>query len=83
MTSTQLTARLRRFFSAAGIEYHVTIHGARRGAIQAIAQEGASPTEVAELAHIKTPRVALCYQDERRHLPCLLPRLGKTSPGGA
>jgi hypothetical protein len=83
MTSSQLTARLRRFFSAAGIEYHVTTHGARRGAMQALAREGASLTEVAEFAQIKTPRVALCYQDERRHLPCLLPRLGKNSPGGA
>jgi hypothetical protein len=74
MTSSQLTAGLRRFFSAAGIEYHVTTHGARRGAIQATAREGASLNdhEVAELAQIKTPRVALCYQDERRHLPCLL-----------
>jgi hypothetical protein len=77
MTSSQLTARLQPCFTAVGIVYHVTTHGARRGAMQALAQEGASPEEVAEAAQIKTPRVALCYQDERRHLPCLLPRVSK------
>ncbi len=61
----------------------MTTHGARRGVMQALARKGASLTEVAESAQIKTPRAALCYQDERRHLPCLLSRIGKNSPGGA
>jgi hypothetical protein len=77
MGSSQLTLRLRRYFSAVGIGYHVTTHGVRRGAIQAPTRAGAGSEDVGERAQIRTPSVRVCYQDERRHLPCLLRKFGK------
>jgi len=77
MTSGQLTTRLRSHFQAVGVQYPVTTHGGRRGAIQALTQEGLAPAAVGEMAQIRTPGVRICYQDERRHLPCGVPRVGK------
>jgi hypothetical protein len=77
MTSGQLTTRLRSHFQAVGVQYPVTTHGGRRGAIQALTQEGLASAAVGEMAQIRTPGVRICYQDERRHLPCGVPRVGK------
>jgi hypothetical protein len=87
MTSGQLTTRLRAHFKAVGVQYPVTTHGGRRGAIQAMTLEGMASAAVGELAQIRTPAVRICYQDERRHLPCGVPRVGKCgkrkAPAGA
>ncbi len=85
MDSSHLTTRLRQHFAKVGVPYHVTTHGARRGAIQAHTRGGLTSDEIGFLSQIKTPAVRVCYQDERRHLPCLLPRVGrvtKTSSSG-
>lgn len=85
MDSSHLTSRLRQHFAAVGASYHVTTHGGRRGAIQALTRAGVASEEIGVLSQIKTPGVRARYQDERRHLPCLLPRVGrvvKLSPRG-
>ena len=82
MASSQLTVRLRRHFKAVGIGYHITTHGARRGAIQALTKSGADSEEIGVRAQIRTPSVRVCYQDERRHLPCLLPKVGRLPKRG-
>lgn len=77
MTSGQLTARLQAHFAAVGVPYPVTTHGGRRGAIQAMTNGGCSSAGVGELAQIRTPAVLIGYQDERKHLPCGVPRVTK------
>jgi hypothetical protein len=77
LTSSQLTTRLRPYFDAVGVTYCITTHGCRRGAIQAMTQAGVDSSTVGELAQMKTPAVRICYQNERRHLPCRIRRLEK------
>lgn len=73
-------------FIAAGIPYHATLHGSRRGSLQEGAAQGLSQAEVGLLGQIKTPRVQAMYLDAARHLPGVLkkgprpnkrPRLGE------
>ncbi len=81
MDSSHLTTRLRQHFGAVRVPYHVTTHGGRRGAIQALTKAGLPSEEIGVMSQIKTPAVRVCYQDERRHLPCLLPRVGRVTKG--
>jgi hypothetical protein len=82
MGSSQLTARLKPHFEAVGVEYPVTTHGGRRGAIQALTGGGVPSAAAGELAQIRTPAVRVCYEDEYRHLPCPLARVGKGQKRG-
>jgi hypothetical protein len=44
---------------------------------------GGVPSAAAgELAQIRTPAVRVCYEDEYRHLPCALARVGKGQKRG-
>jgi hypothetical protein len=66
-------------FEAAGVEYHATLHGSRRGSLQAGAAQGMSLAEIGRMGQIKTPRVQVMYVAADRHLPGLLPRGGRPS----
>lgn len=79
MGSSQLTARLKAHFAAVGVAYSVTTHGGRRGAIQALTQDGMESSTVGELAQIRTPAVRVCYEDAGRHIPCRVARVGKSA----
>jgi hypothetical protein len=61
-------------FASAGVDFHATLHGSRRGALQHHANQGANEAQLSQLAQIKTPAVLQRYLDPQRHLPARLPR---------
>jgi hypothetical protein len=56
-------------FAAAGVAYHATLHGSRRGSLQHHARQGAPLEVLSYLAQIKTPEILQRYLDPARHLP--------------
>jgi hypothetical protein len=61
-------------FSAAGVPYHATLHGSRRGSLQEVYQQDQSLEAVGERGQIKTQRVRELYVNPKGHLPCRLPK---------
>jgi hypothetical protein len=61
-------------FRAAGVPYHATLHGSRRGSLQQGAADGLTQAEVGQLGQIKTPRVQAMYLAPDRHNPGPLPK---------
>lgn len=61
-------------FTAAGITYHATLHGSRRGSLQTMHQAGQPLSAVGEKAQIKTPNIQALYVNPQGHLPSRLPK---------
>jgi hypothetical protein len=61
-------------FSAAGVTYHATLHGGRRGSLQTMHQAGQPLAAVGEKAQIKTVRIQELYVNPQGHLPSRLPK---------
>lgn len=77
LSVSTLEGDVSKHFKAAGVPYHSTAHGSRRGALQQHADEGAPEGVLAHLAQIKTPEVLKRYLDTTRHMPGMLPKGGR------
>jgi hypothetical protein len=59
-------------FHAAGVSYHVTLHGSRRGSLQEVYQVSQSMDAVGKRGQIKTPHIRELYVNAVKHRPSRL-----------